>query len=214
MKKSFIFLFCLCFSASLWAQEIVTRSYNPNTLIKDGGRPTGGFIALQPKLTYLADQVSFLTGGQMAVVLGHQFNIGVAGYALLTNIDISYGYNNGQLPVYMMPIGKMELAYVGLVLEPVFFSKSAVHFTVPVVVGPGIGSVRSSRIWEANSYNIASDVFGVVEPGLNLELNLTRMIRFNVGASYRFVIDSDLPGLSDKTLSDFAVMAGFKFGWF
>jgi hypothetical protein len=214
MKKAFLYIFFFSLSTTLWAQEAVTRSYNASTLLKDGGRPTGGFIGLQPKLTYLADQVSFLTGGQMAVVLAHQFNIGVAGYALLSDVTANYGSTNGQLPVYMMPIGKVEFAYVGLLLEPVFFSKNAVHFTVPVVIGPGIGSVRSKRIWEANSYNIATDVFGVVEPGLNLELNLTRMVRFNVGASYRFVFDSDLPGVSDKTLSDIAIMAGFKFGWF
>jgi hypothetical protein len=122
--------------------------------------------------------------------------------------------NNFNLPVYYTQVGKLEMAYVGLLLEPVFFNKSVVHFSVPVILGPGIASVRNSRIWESGSYNVYSDVFGIVEPGLNLEVNLTRILRFNLGASYRFVIDSDIPGADDKRLSDIAIMAGFKIGWY
>jgi hypothetical protein len=53
MKKAFLYIFFFSLSTTLWAQEVVTRSYNASTLLKDGGRPTGGFIGLQPKVSYL-----------------------------------------------------------------------------------------------------------------------------------------------------------------
>lgn len=213
MKIVLLLISCLVFTSGNWAQEIVTRSYNPKTLLKDGGRPTGGFLAIQPKMTFLADQEALMLGGQLAMVHGHQFNIGIAGYALLSDVDVQ-GYYYTNLPVYLMPTGVLEFAYAGLLLEPVFFNKSVVHFTAPVIIGPGIASIRNTRIWESDSYNTFTDVVGVVEPGLNMELNLTRMIRFNFGASYRFVFDSDLPRYNNKSLSHVAIMAGFKIGWY
>lgn len=212
MKKLILLSICLTFFTGIWAQEIVTRSYNPNTLIKNGGL-TGGYIALQPKLTYLAGEVSMLAGGQIAMVFGHQFNLGIAGYALLSDVDLQ-GYYYTNLPAYLMPTGVLEFAYAGILLEPVFFNKSTIHFSLPLILGPGIASIRNSRIWESDSYNKFTDIVGVVEPGLNMELNLTRIIRFNLGASYRFVFDSDLPTYNNKSLSDVAIMAGFKIGWY
>jgi len=214
MKKYFLFAVLAICLLNVSAQEVVqTRGYQPKTLLKEGGRLTGGYFAMQPKLTYLADQVSLLVGANMAMVLGHQLNIGLAGYALSSDVDVNYVMINGYWQTYAFT-GVLEFAYAGILLEPVFFNKSAIHFTAPLIFGPGIGSVRDTRIWENGSSNVGSDAFWVVEPGLNLELNITKVLRFNAGASYRFVFDSDLPGMSDKFLSDIAIMAGLKIGWY
>jgi hypothetical protein len=54
----------------------------------------------------------------------------------------------------------------------------------------------------------------VIEPGVNVEFNLFKFFRVDLGASYRLVSETDLQYLSDEDLSDFTVNVGFKFGFF
>jgi len=214
MKKYIILAILAVSMLSLHAQEVVQNlGYQPKTLLKDGGRPTGGYFAMQPKVTFFADQVSILTGASMAMVLGHQFNIGLAGYVLTSDVNVDYFLFNSIWQTFAYN-GLLEFAYVGIILEPVFFNRSVVHFTTPLIAGPGVGSLGNKRIWDEGNNIIRSDLFWVVEPGLNLELNITKVLRFNAGASYRFVFDSDLPQLSDRSLSDIAFTAGLKIGWY
>jgi hypothetical protein len=54
----------------------------------------------------------------------------------------------------------------------------------------------------------------VVEPGLEVEINVTRFFKIGLGASYRLVRQSDLITVSDKDLSGFSGGLSLKFGKF
>lgn len=56
--------------------------------------------------------------------------------------------------------------------------------------------------------------FFVVEPGLEVEINVTRFFKIGVGASYRFVRESDLTLVSNDDLSGFSGGFSLKFGKF
>ena len=60
---------------------------------------------------------------------------------------------------------------------------------------------------------IESSVF-VAEPGAHLELNVTRWFRPGIGAGYRYVNGSDLPGVTDGSLGGAVGTLTFKFGRF
>jgi hypothetical protein len=56
--------------------------------------------------------------------------------------------------------------------------------------------------------------FFVVEPGLEVEVNITRFFKIGIGASYRLVRESDLSTVSDNDLSGFSGGLSLKFGKF
>lgn len=218
MKQTFSLLAAFILCTTTWAQESESkkintgRSYDQATLLRDGGRPTGGFIAPSARITQVNDQTAVMAGGQLAMVLGHQFNIGLAVYGMLSQTE-TYQSN---LPFYQSP-RYLEMGYAGLLLEPVFFDRSIVHFTVPTIIGIGAGSTNYYRIWEEGYYDYYAhrgDVFFVVEPGLNAELNIAKPLRLFAGGSYRFVMESDLLPNSDDQLSGLSFNFGIKVGWF
>lgn len=215
----YLFILITFFSATplLLAQEenkIVTRSYNQSTLLRDGGKPTGGFFAPGARITEVNDQAALMVGAQLAMVLGHQFNIGAVINVMLTENNT---YETSQY-IHHHPPRFLEMGYAGLLLEPVFFDKSIIHFTVPTIIGIGAGSQNYYRIWESEYYNYyghRSDMFFVLEPGLNAEVNIANALRFFAGGSYRFVMDSDvLYTNSDAALSGVSFNFGLKVGWF
>ncbi|MFZ1729098.1 MAG: hypothetical protein WBQ23_06980 [Bacteroidota bacterium] len=63
-------------------------------------------------------------------------------------------------------------------------------------------------------YGRAESVF-VVEPAVNVELNVTEWFRISAGASYRFVSGlNELQGIEDKDLSGPSGSLSMKFGAF
>ncbi|NQX92539.1 MAG: hypothetical protein HRT74_10530, partial [Flavobacteriales bacterium] len=114
-----------------------------------------------------------------------------------------------------------EMGYGGLFFEPVFFSRSVVHFTTPVLIGAGgIGESRTQLFnpenedsWEDPNF-YRSDFFFVLEPGVSLEVNLFRHLRLKAGVSYRFMEDVELPNTDLATLEGWNANVGLRVGWF
>jgi hypothetical protein len=59
-----------------------------------------------------------------------------------------------------------------------------------------------------------SSPYFIVEPGLNIELNLFRFMRIAVGGTYRFVSGLDMANLGNRNLSGPTANLMFKFGRF
>ncbi|MCU0611069.1 MAG: hypothetical protein MUE60_04670 [Candidatus Eisenbacteria bacterium] len=185
----------------------ITVHEQPETLIK-GPVESGGFGGIVVKFTGLADQFAVLAGGRGGWIINHAFIIGGGGYGLVNeDIEISPA-PEGAGPDYVL-----ELGYGGVELEYVHQSRNLVHFAAMVLIGGGTAGFRDPY-WDTT---IDSDAFFVAEPGLNVELNISRPIRIDFGASYRFVSGLDLPrtyGLGDEDLRGMAGALTFKFGSF
>ena len=54
----------------------------------------------------------------------------------------------------------------------------------------------------------------VVEPGANLEFNVTRFFHLGLGASYRYVQGLSMSSLTDEQLLSWAINLNLKFGSF
>jgi hypothetical protein len=67
-----------------------------------------------------------------------------------------------------------------------------------------------------NRYNNNGNRFVVVQPGINLEMNLLRYAKLYVGANYRlsFLNDNQTALLPANTLQGFSINAGLKMGLF
>jgi len=178
---------------------------------------SGCFISPELKGTIMNDGYGFLMGGRLGVIFNDKFSIGLGGYGLTTEhlVDLT-AYPE------VDDIAKIGFGYGGLVLEYTLFGNKAVHFSIPVLIGGGGVNLYKDIVinedeftWDDfNTYE--SSAFFVIEPGINLELNVTKFMRFDLGASYRMVQFSEMEYLenSNSELSNFAVNASLKFGLF
>jgi hypothetical protein len=165
-------------------------------------KSVGGYGSISMSYTEIYDRDAFVFGARGSVIFGHIFALGLGGAGFVTNfnrVDNSrLGYAGG---------------YGGLVMEPILLPRLPVHISLPVLVGAGGVALTGYDIdYEDNSYVLESDAFLIVEPGVELEFNVTKFFRFAFGGYYRFTSDIDItePG----SLNGFTFGVNLKFGKF
>jgi hypothetical protein len=173
-------------------------------------QPGGGYGAFSIGYSMIDDRQAILFGGKFAWIASHSVGFGFAGTGFINEFHYE-------------PLLDKEVAlaggYGGLYIEPILMPRFPVHLSFPVLFGGGGISYVSKKSELNNNLIEESKAFLIIEPGAELELNLTRHFRFAVGASYRFPSAFDL-GLSDtpivnaEALRGMSYMVTFKFGRF
>lgn len=214
MKKIFTILLLALFVQVSFAQEEETkekRGSDINTIFSETNlKFTGGFIGPEFKVSNTYDDYGLLVGGRIGAILNDNFLIGIGGYGLTTK---------STFPVPNTPdtTVRMSMGYGGLAMEYTLFSKKAIHFSIPVMVGAGGYSFYDTDYDYWYDYNeVDNSAAFIVEPGINIELNLVKFIRFSTGVSYRLVYGTnfDVVDITDKDLSNLSFNASIKFGLF
>ena len=210
MKRIILIGLAISLSASLSkAQNVVKESNEAKTLF-GSGESFGGFMAVKTKLGEINDESGLLVGGELVAVVGHRMNIGFAGYGLVTEIDANTRDQAGQF--YQINMG-----YGGLLLEPVIGNNKIVHLTVPIIIGAGGVGLHRDRFLRAEreeEFFEDTDAFFIIEPGLNMQINLLKYVRMDIGLSYRHIDGTSIEEISDDDLGGLTVGMGFRFGWF
>jgi hypothetical protein len=105
-----------------------------------------------------------------------------------------------------------------LFVEPILAHRSAVHVTLPVIIGAGGCGYQVygglPRDFDPYNYSDDAQAFFVIEPGVELELNLIPLVRLGVGASYRYTSDITLPGTPSDALRGINAGITIKVGKF
>jgi hypothetical protein len=133
------------------------------------------------KTTDTFDEFSVLVGGQLGWTFDHTFSIGFAAYARAEHED-EYGCrdwdwdcNDYRYCEYRGP------AYGGFTFAFMYPSKSLIHLKVGALFGGGYS-------WDRHFY--------IFEPQIDVVLNISQILRLQVGVSYPFT-DRDDTGLDD-----------------
>ncbi len=177
-----------------------------------GNESVGGYGAISMQYTELENRDAFVFGARGGVIVGHMITLGLGGSGFFN--DLHYDATSGM---------DLSLAggYGGFFFEPILFPKFPVHVAFPVLIGAGGVAVVSSddnNDWSDNYNSEASDAFMVVEPGVEIELNVTRFFRFCIGGYYRYTSDIDIQDpmfdVSTDILRGFSGGVTFKFGRF
>jgi hypothetical protein len=161
--------------------------------------------------TQINDEDAWVVGGRAAWIIDHSFALGVGGFGLMNDIPVDQYWEEEE---------EMSLivGYGGILLEPIFMARQPVHLTMPVLVAGGAISMAPGSYWTTDqewapgAYH--NDIIFVFEPGLELELNLTRFMRLSGGVSYRLTSEIELPGMDDDILNGYAATFSLKFGKF
>lgn len=175
------------------------------------GRSVGFYFGFHSDYSQVAGYDAFGAGGTFAIIANHGLAIGLAGKGFFTEpfektagSETSYSYTGG---------------YGGFLIEPIVFPKSPVHVSFPILLGAG-GIARSMLTNYNYPYEYTdvliedAEAYLVAEPGVELEFNVARWIRFSLGGSYRFTTVVEHSDFESNPLDGFTGGFSLKLGKF
>ena len=194
-----ILLFFIAFSNLLLAQE----STDPQSIFS-GSSDLTGFGSYDMKLTQIKDGTSLFIGARGGVTVNKYFSIGAAGYGLVNAPEIEDASSTSL---------KMNGGYGGLLIGFQLFPRKVVHLSFPIILGGGSMYLTDPNYFQNTSdsdFTVEKSAFMVVEPGANLEFNITRFFHLEMGASYRYVNGLNMENLTDEQLLGMDDEPGFE----
>jgi hypothetical protein len=194
----------------------------PQYLIDSKGEH-GGFFAPTVKLSPVNDDMAMFVGARAGWILAHTVSIGFAGYAMVSDVQVQDVVDS--LKHLQMAYGGMEM---GLTLFPdklihihlsTLFAMGALHQGAEYPVWGQYDCDRSCEDDEDDDYDEYwrkhTDAILVLEPTVELELNVSRWMRIGAGVGYRKVWGADkVEKVENADLRDFTGSLSLKFGWF
>lgn len=179
----------------------------------------GGWAAPEAVYSRMLDQDVLLLGLRAGWIIDHRLTIGLAGKGLVTGVG-NEGYDR-----YLLEEGyalgrtsRFRMGYGGLLLEPVVAYRSPIHISLPILIGAGGGGYESytpmPQEFDPYVYHEDAQAFFVVEPGVDLEINLLPLLRVGLGVSYRYTSDLDLPATAKDALHGINAGLSLKVGRF
>lgn len=212
MKRTTMTLFMLLLVTGAFAQQ----GTEMKTLFGNSGtRSNGGYGALTTGYSNIDNRDAILMGARGAWLINHKLGIGLAGTGFLTSSKEDVVLNDR----YQLAGG-----YGGLFFEFIVNPNSPIHVSFPLTIGAGgVAYVRKDYNFNNNFESLEhdSEAFFMVEPGIELELNLVKFMRLAFGASYRYTSDVKLdyvsnnaPIVGNDVLRGFSGGITLKFGKF
>lgn len=181
----------------------------------EGIRSSRGYGALSNKFTTIRGQFANMAEVYGGWYINHKFLLGVSAAAVTNDIRVPDQYS-------VLPGQPLSYGYgqVGLITEYTLHSNSAVHLSFQLFSGSGFTTQydRSGNEDRHDHYKFDgghdTNWFFVSEPGVKLEMNVFRWMRFSPGVSYRASFGSNAKGMSDKDINGTSVNLTLKFGRF
>jgi hypothetical protein len=216
MKKNLTSMTLLLLLIAGWAHA----QDEVQTVFKSGGRVTG-YGALTNKFTSIRGKYANLAGVYGGVYLNRRLFLGLGGAASTNDIAVPAEYS-------AIPDADLTYQYgqFGLVTEYALNSNKVFHVTFSLFSGAGFTLQYDRHDWDDWDHDDDFDDhwdrddshdenwFTVIEPGVQVEMNVFKWMRFSPGVSYRAAFGSDGKGLSDSDLSDISYNVTLKFGKF
>lgn len=204
MKKILFILLGFITSYS-YAQEAQTLFGNV------GVEKVAGFGGPWLAFTELKGTSGAMIGGKGGAVFNDQIGFGLIGMGFAGNVKFKGDDLNGDTNADL----KAVYGAGGIFLEYIVGLPKLVHLSFPVnimVGGVKVEQESSSTNNSDNEKEIESSSLFVLEPGLNLELNVSRYLILGGNVSYRVVSGANLKNISDNNLSGLSVGVVIKFG--
>ncbi len=210
MKKLALILpAILCFTLlNVQAQD----DYNQSEMrtLTGPGRSTGGFGAFTAGYSLINNRDAFEFGFRGMLLINHSIALGFGG----TGFANEPAFNTISSTNKFIAGG-----YSGFIIEPLIAPMLPVHVAFPILIGGG-GLSQFDTEWDSYESDIPSmEFFLLIEPGAEVELNVSRFFRVGAGVSYRIPYDfgstgGGLEGVSPSALKGFSYHLALKFGKF
>lgn len=218
MKTKVILVLVALFSASGVFAQSNDSAYEIKSIFggKKGKNRVTGFAAFMVQGHSLPERNDAVwTGLRGGVIFNHNFAISVGGMGLASNNRFSAPADSGKY--------NLEGGYGGIYFEPILASRFPIHLSFPCMIGVGgMAYTKQVRVNDPDVYfdryentvTVDDDAFFVFEPGVSLELNITKHSRIGFNAKYRFTQDFNLVNTSSSLLDGWNGGVTLKFGRF
>ena len=211
MKIRYIIFFT---SLVMWAGQTVAQEFestdkNQVKTLLGSQVKVRGFGSVDLKVSQWNKQTALLVGGHGGVILNNQFTLGLGGYGITTRSKFKSLDNQENL--------YLGGGYGGLLIGYSIFAREIFHVHFPILFGGGGIDVLEDEdsIFSNGFDNIAESTgFFILEPGVEIEINVAGFFRLAIGGTYRFIEGSDLNDISQSDLEDWSTHISFKFGKF
>ena len=215
MKTRILFTVIMTFGlfAMTFGQE---RTSEMQTIFGNRDHKTdhGGYAGLTVGYTQIDGNDVMTLGGRAGWLIDHHVTIGLAGKAFMNSIFIEGNFAGA-------PENGLYLSggYGGLFIEPIIAPMFPIHVSFPVMIGGG-GLVLNDHTWhdydwEYDYYEPYDwDSYFVVEPGVEIELNVVKYFRIAVGGSYRITSNLHVTEVPKNMMNGFNADVTLKFGKF
>ena len=213
MKKILLIVsLILSVSGILLSQEVTDEQKKPRQMMTLTGpdHTGGGYGAFTAGYSTIQDRHAYEFGFRGMWVVNHSIAMGFGG----TGFANQAMYNSSSGSDNFLTGG-----YGGFIIEPIIAPMYPVHIAFPILIGGGGISYVETDWEEFDNFVTATDFFMLIQPGAEIELNVTRFFRIGMGATYRLPTDfnattTETPELSPQDLKGFTYSLLFKFGRF
>lgn len=202
-SSTFLLLLLFCFLNAVNAQE--SEDYIEFNDRKNAVH--GVYLGLGFHYGTIAKAETYSTSFKIAYVANQQFEIGFIGVGFYSDQNkLGLDANNRDLVGF----------YGGLHLEPIFFSKSKVNLSFPLLIGAGaVALIDDDDVENAIVDDDDLKHVFVVEPGINVLYNINRYIQLEAGVKFRFSSKVSLqPEYNLKRINGVSSGIGIKIGVF
>ena len=169
---------------------------------------SGGFGALSFRSSDFNDESLVMAGLRGGWIINRTLGIGVEGHGIIPTTQFEGISDNANEEVSLLG------GYGGMFLELIFFSNEVVHVTFPASAGAGWLGYHLTTNNTIMDQEVDSDVFWYVEPGANLEFNISRNFRLATGLSKRFTQDFELKNTEQDAFEKLNYYITLKIGGF
>jgi hypothetical protein len=210
MKKNVLLLFALFLLAiSSFAQTDDKTDNGIQTLFGEKPRSHGGYIGLGVGYTQLDSKDAFTTTFRGAWIINHSFAMGISATGFSNDLYVNHPSGSDYR--------SLQGGFGGVMLQPYVAPRFPIHISFPVTLGAGGVAALSSHYYDAfdaNWYVEDEGYFLLVEPSVDIELNLVKFIRASFGISYRYTTPLAVDGYSSDAIRGFAGNFTLSFGKF
>jgi hypothetical protein len=212
MKKIVTFsAIVILICSNVFSQENDSTKKSSEYMTLFGNHKPGGFYgAFNVGYTKIDEEQAVTFGGRFEWIAAGAIGFGFGGKGFINE----YHYEPTIQEEVFLTGG-----YGGLYIEPMLMPKWPVHIAFPVLLGGGGISYVTKDMDSNNNFIEDSEAFLCVEPGAELELNITRNFRLAFGASYIFTTPFDVgtngnPIAGSESIEGMNYTVTFKFGRF
>jgi len=170
----------------------------------------GVYLGLTTRYGKIDNKDTYTAGFKVAYVANQQFEVGFEGNFIYSDQNYFNSQNNRKEDL----IG----GYGGLHLEPIFFSKSRINLSFPVLIGAGyigqIGDNFNDKDFEEELKKEDFNGFFMIEPGVSALFNVSRYLQIEAGINYRLSSKIQLNNSPIRRVNGFSAGIGVKVGVF
>ena len=204
-------------------RTLFSNTKNPINTVKYLGLSVGSEF----QYGSLAGEFTPMAGVSGTLHINKKWGIGLAGYSTVNNFTPT--------ALNAKSLLNLNVIYGGLKLEYTPNPNAPIHVSFPLLIGGGMARVDSANNYRDNfggfggrdrdrnggrEMNGRGTNFWVIQPGINIEVNVIRFLKIYAGASYRLTpsvnteTTTALPTPTANQLSGLNFSAGVKLGLF